>query len=140
MKPFFLRSLVAVVGFSVFTAYAATPPTPQLKKADKPFIDLGSELGGSSTVKKTATPPKRIAAPSKPAADNYSSEPPPSEQVVAPKNEASDTEDDHKVHWSYSGKTGPRHWGDLAPENVQCKMGKNQSPIDLRDNLSLIHI
>jgi carbonic anhydrase len=34
-------------------------------------------------------------------------------------------------HWSYSGDDGPEHWGDLAPEFVQCKVGVNQSPVDI---------
>lgn len=33
--------------------------------------------------------------------------------------------------WSYHGKTGPAYWGDLAPENITCKVGKNQSPINI---------
>jgi carbonic anhydrase len=33
--------------------------------------------------------------------------------------------------WSYSGKTGPEHWGDLKPEYKMCKIGKNQSPINI---------
>jgi len=35
------------------------------------------------------------------------------------------------AHWSYSGDDGPEHWGDLAPEFVQCKVGVNQSPVDI---------
>lgn len=37
--------------------------------------------------------------------------------------------------WSYSGKTGPDHWGDLKPEYKMCKLGKNQSPIDISNTL-----
>ena len=33
--------------------------------------------------------------------------------------------------WSYSGATGPEHWGELKPEYAACKAGHNQSPIDL---------
>ena len=33
--------------------------------------------------------------------------------------------------WSYSGKTGPEYWGDLKSEYKMCKLGKNQSPIDI---------
>ncbi|WP_457564210.1 carbonic anhydrase [Caminibacter sp.] len=33
--------------------------------------------------------------------------------------------------WSYSGKTGPEYWGDLSPKYKMCKIGKNQSPVDL---------
>jgi carbonic anhydrase len=36
-----------------------------------------------------------------------------------------------EVVWSYEGETGPEHWGDLKPEFIQCKEGKEQSPVDL---------
>lgn len=32
------------------------------------------------------------------------------------------------VHWSYTGPTGPRHWGEHFPS---CSLGRAQSPIDL---------
>ncbi|MCX7946152.1 MAG: carbonic anhydrase family protein [Hydrogenophilus sp.] len=34
--------------------------------------------------------------------------------------------------WSYSGTTGPEHWGRLSNEFVLCRIGRNQSPIDIR--------
>jgi carbonic anhydrase len=40
---------------------------------------------------------------------------------------------DHDHAWSYGGKTGPAHWGDLEPDFSLCKTGKQQSPIDLRN-------
>jgi len=40
---------------------------------------------------------------------------------------------DREVHWSYSGEHGPAHWGDLSPDFVQCKVGLNQSPINITD-------
>lgn len=33
--------------------------------------------------------------------------------------------------WSYSGPTGPEHWGDLDPRYAAAKTGRQQSPIDL---------
>ncbi|MDE3180831.1 MAG: carbonic anhydrase family protein [Acidobacteriota bacterium] len=36
-------------------------------------------------------------------------------------------------HWSYAGPTGPAHWGSLEPGFAACKIGKRQSPIDIRD-------
>lgn len=39
----------------------------------------------------------------------------------------------HEHAWTYEGDTGPGHWGDLKDEYSTCKVGKNQSPIDIRD-------
>jgi carbonic anhydrase len=36
------------------------------------------------------------------------------------------------MHWTYSGHGGPAEWGALSPEFAACKVGKNQSPIDIR--------
>jgi carbonic anhydrase len=38
-----------------------------------------------------------------------------------------------KIPWSYEGAKGPEHWGDLDPEYANCKAGKEQSPIDIRN-------
>ena len=35
------------------------------------------------------------------------------------------------AHWSYEGETGPEHWGDLDPSFIACKIGKQQSPINI---------
>ena len=35
-------------------------------------------------------------------------------------------------HWGYAGHEGPAHWGDLEKGNVSCKLGKEQSPIDIK--------
>jgi len=37
----------------------------------------------------------------------------------------------HKVEWEYIGKVGPKYWGDLSPEFKMCKIGKQQSSIDI---------
>lgn len=39
----------------------------------------------------------------------------------------------HAAHeWDYRGKQDPAHWGDLKPDYATCKLGKHQSPIDIR--------
>jgi carbonic anhydrase len=38
-----------------------------------------------------------------------------------------------KTQWSYEGLGGPEHWGDLDPDYAACKLGREQSPIDIRD-------
>jgi carbonic anhydrase len=35
-------------------------------------------------------------------------------------------------HWSYGGKGGPDHWGELDKTFSSCKLGHHQSPIDIR--------
>jgi carbonic anhydrase len=35
------------------------------------------------------------------------------------------------AHWSYSGATGPEHWGQLQPDFKVCQLGVEQTPIDL---------
>ena len=36
-----------------------------------------------------------------------------------------------RSHWSYSGHTGTGHWAELDEGFKTCKLGKNQSPIDI---------
>jgi len=36
------------------------------------------------------------------------------------------------AHWDYKGKAGTAHWGELAQDFSACKLGKAQSPIDIR--------
>lgn len=33
--------------------------------------------------------------------------------------------------WTYTGETGAEHWGDLSPDFIMCKTGKNQSPVNI---------
>lgn len=35
-------------------------------------------------------------------------------------------------HWTYEGEHGPAHWASLEPAFETCKLGKHQSPIDIR--------
>jgi carbonic anhydrase len=35
-------------------------------------------------------------------------------------------------HWSYNAHGGAGHWGELDPAFTSCKLGKEQSPIDIR--------
>ncbi|MCR5885578.1 carbonic anhydrase family protein [Rhizobacter sp. J219] len=40
-------------------------------------------------------------------------------------------------HWSYHGDGGPEHWGSMKSEYALCNNGKRQSPIDIRDQISV---
>ena len=40
---------------------------------------------------------------------------------------------DHPPHWGYGGEHGPQKWGDMEADFAGCKLGKEQSPIDIRN-------
>jgi carbonic anhydrase len=42
---------------------------------------------------------------------------------------------DGGVHWTYEGELGAEHWGELSPDYIQCKVGVNQSPIDIVNSI-----
>lgn len=44
---------------------------------------------------------------------------------------AADEEKAKTTNWTYTGATGAEHWGDLSPDFITCKTGKNQSPINI---------
>ncbi len=37
------------------------------------------------------------------------------------------------THWSYGGAENPTQWGKLTKDFAQCELGKNQSPIDIKN-------
>ncbi len=39
---------------------------------------------------------------------------------------------EHAAHWGYTGEHGPGNWGGMEPGFSACKLGKMQSPIDIR--------
>lgn len=39
------------------------------------------------------------------------------------------------AQWNYKGNTGPEHWGSLSDEYLDCKVGRNQSPVDINSPL-----
>ena len=147
MKLSFVTLLVASVGLSTTSVLAATPPpnpTPQLKKADQPFINLGSELGGAAPISNLPASNKASAPKAQPSyqknrpSSNYKSTTA-SYETNKPKPKTtskSETKPPSKSQttWSYGGKDGPKYWGDLSEEYSMCGMGQNQSPVDLRDN------
>ncbi|WP_409304182.1 carbonic anhydrase [Peribacillus sp. SCS-155] len=50
------------------------------------------------------------------------------------KDSGTKSEQTHASEWSYSGSTGPEHWGDLDAANAACANGKEQSPINLENS------
>lgn len=40
-------------------------------------------------------------------------------------------------HWDYDGEFGPENWGKINPAWAQCGKGSRQSPIDIRDGMSV---
>ena len=44
----------------------------------------------------------------------------------------------HGTHWGYTGHAGPENWGDLDSKYVMCKLGNNQSPINITNKISVM--
>ena len=42
---------------------------------------------------------------------------------------------DQVNHWSYEGEKGPEHWADISADFHMCRDGRNQSPINLQENI-----
>jgi carbonic anhydrase len=40
---------------------------------------------------------------------------------------------DDRPQWGYQGRSGAQAWGDLEPAFAACKLGRLQSPIDIRE-------
>ncbi len=110
---------------------------------EPPLIDLAAELeqmSGSADTKVSSVAPKPEAVI-----------PPPSFQEEEKRvdkggNEIKVNEKQRGVSstlahqassWGYLGKEGPKYWGDLSDKNILCKEGKNQSPVNLKDQSAL---
>ena len=121
MKHPLLKPMVMALSLACTQAMAAT-------KTEPPLVDLGAEMKAKSG---DLSKPSDYQSPNAayPANNSMQQE----AKVDDVKAEKQKELKEEKVHWSYSGDTGPKHWGDLSTENSTCKAGKNQSPIDLRD-------
>ena len=40
-------------------------------------------------------------------------------------------------HWSYEGATGPEHWASLSEDFKTCEKGREQSPVDLTEDVAV---
>jgi carbonic anhydrase len=55
-----------------------------------------------------------------------------SEQITSERDhEAKEANSTPAPHWSYTGDTGPEHWGELDPAYSACAKGSEQSPINI---------
>jgi carbonic anhydrase len=133
----------------------AAQPADRPKEAPQHAAGPGSKPAakGQDTHGKSAEPLKPIKLPaipetarrSPPTAARYALYEPPrrakparADSLHRPEPKAAPRpEPEHEVHWSYSGPTGPEHWGKLKPEFAACASGKRQSPIDIRDGARL---
>lgn len=95
--------------------------------AQEPLVDLASELAKIKKENNSLTVPEDEGQLGEESKD-------------LPAGKEAQMSGDHGgdgVHWSYSGDTGPRHWGKLSSDYTQCDVGKSQSPIDLREKTAV---
>lgn len=134
MKKPALKAMLTPLMCSLFFMGVAT--SMHAKANELPLIDLGAELEGMQGGEKSK-PHLMIADTSKKILQEVKVDK--GGNIITDGDGASKSSHaNHKhVNWSYSGQEGPRNWGDLSPENRQCKVGKNQSPINLKEKVAL---
>ncbi len=85
------------------------PPAPTEKVADAPATESITVDPKADSITQAQTAPVTLAT----------SETPP-------------IQDNSAGNWSFEGVNGPEAWGDIKPEYILCKVGKSQSPINLK--------
>ncbi|VAW45634.1 Carbonic anhydrase, alpha class [hydrothermal vent metagenome] len=122
-------------GFSMQTAIA------NAEANEPPLIDLGAELesmkGGGEKSKKHSMPAEAPKTPKAMERETREERVDKGGNVITSRSTASNQSKHKHADWRYSDKEGPRYWGELSPEYKQCKAGKNQSPINLKDKTAL---
>ena len=133
MKHPFLKSLIVAMSLSSLPVMSQDTSGPVRSKT--PLVDLGAELKAKSGIKTPATTPTKSQQTTTQPIEEQASTPAllDTNHNSTAKNDKTTHTTEHKAHWSYLGDTGPQHWGDLSADNIQCKIGSNQSPINLKD-------
>jgi carbonic anhydrase len=95
------------------------------------FVALASACATTPPATPPPAAPPSAAAPAPAAAATPLAAPP----AVAPPEAAAVAAAPAAVaappHWTYEGAEGPAHWGDESPAFEACKLGKEQSPVDI---------
>ena len=120
------------------TSRPVPAPTDEVDPLDRLRERLAQKLGASKLPESPA--PNVLRVVSRPAAELApapSAAAVPVRRAAAPKKvDKADAGDGHAA-WGYAGPAGPQTWGGLKPEFVLCGNGKRQSPIDIRDGISV---
>lgn len=108
------------------------------------IASLVTACGGQSSAKKSSTAPAAAsasaAAPVAQAASATATQQQHAAHDHKHEHKHDQAKEDHKkdehkhVHWSYKGKDGAEHWGDLSADYEMCKLGQNQSPVNIQQS------
>lgn len=116
---------------------AQKPPEKEEKLPEKPIATPENPSVTKESVKedKAADVKVNVSKDGAKSADGSNKETKPDDHKIdetADEKHADDKEKKPKVvHWKYKGSKGPEYWGELSPEFASCKVGRNQSPIDI---------
>jgi len=114
-------------------AVRATPAAPvaaEVDPLDRLRERLAEKLGAAKAP--DGPNPNVLRVTTKPAAESA-----PAPRAAAPKKAERAAVAGHDVHWSYGGEAGPAAWGGLKADFNLCSSGKRQSPIDIRDGITV---
>lgn len=126
----FRRNLIQMLAIPLL----ATCLLMSYARAEAPLIDLASELEQIKEKEKSSAvrPSQPKQAPVQTPSHTQSET-----KKIAEKTSDSSNDGHNGAHWSYSGKEGPDHWGSLSEEFALCSEGRNQSPVDLREQMAV---
>lgn len=95
---------------------------------------LLAACGGQSTKKQQSEAPAAASAPA--AKDKHAHAHDHAEHAKDDKKAQKDDKEHghHHAHWTYKGKEGADHWGDLSKDYEMCKLGQNQSPVNINQS------
>lgn len=121
------------------TADKVNEAAGELRKANEALIQRDVKRANLATPSSERTEPGvATATPAKPAAHLPVRTPPtaaaaPPLPVRSHAAHNAGSSEHVAIHWGYDGEGGPENWGTLQPEYATCRIGKRQSPIDIRD-------
>ncbi len=125
------------------TVVPETPPTPDVEKENLAAVDKKIDADKTSKkadektskkvdkqvdLKEKKDRKKELKAESE---ENVLNSDEHDDIVKSDAKDKSANKKNRAVPWKYTGSKGPEFWGDLSPDYASCKVGMNQSPINI---------
>ncbi len=117
----------------------AAAPADQQKTSEKSDVKSSTESSANESSKGDEDKADSESTPEKTnGKDSQANDADQAAEENADEADTGKTEEKIKaVSWKYVGSKGPEHWGDLSEDFISCKVGRNQSPIDIDKTITV---